>query len=63
VAIVGGRRSITADTALRLARYFGTSAVFWLNLQARYELDVARAEGGARVDREVSPRADSADVD
>lgn len=39
--IVHGKRSITADTALRLAKYFGTSAQFWLNLQMRYELDLA----------------------
>ena len=40
--IVRGRRGITADTALRLARYFGTTPQFWLNLQTRFELDVAR---------------------
>ena len=40
--IVNGRRSITADTALRLARYFDTSAEFWLNLQARYDLKMVR---------------------
>lgn len=39
--IVHGKRGVTADTALRLAKYFGTSAQFWLNLQTRYELDVA----------------------
>jgi len=39
---VRGRRGITADTALRLARYFGTTPQFWLNLQTRFELDVAR---------------------
>jgi len=39
--IVHGKRAITADTALRLARYFGTSAQFWLNLQAHYDLDLA----------------------
>ena len=39
--IVHGKRAITADTALRLARYFGTSAHFWLNLQAHYDLDLA----------------------
>ena len=40
--IVHGRRSITADTALRLARFFGTSEMFWMNLQASYDLDVER---------------------
>jgi len=40
-AILHGRRAVTADTALRLARYLGGSAVFWLNLQARYDLDIA----------------------
>lgn len=39
--IVHGKRSVSADTALRLARFFGTSAAYWLNLQARYDLDVA----------------------
>ena len=51
--IVHGRRSVTADTALRLARYFGTTADFWVNLQARYDLEVARDESGARIEREV----------
>jgi addiction module HigA family antidote len=45
--IVLGRRAVTADTALRLAKYFGTSEMFWLNLQARYELDVQRQKVGA----------------
>jgi addiction module HigA family antidote len=39
--IVHGKRSVSADTALRLAKFFGTSAQFWLNLQARYDLDLA----------------------
>jgi len=43
--IVHGRRSITADTALRLARYFGTTPRFWLHLQAAYDLDVATRDG------------------
>ena len=51
--IVHGQRSITADTALRLARYFGTTADFWVNLQARYDLEVARDKSGARIEREV----------
>jgi len=54
--IANGRRSITADTALRLARYLGTSAQFWLNLQARYDLEVAEDELAARIESEVRPR-------
>ena len=54
--IVNGRRSITADTALRLARYLGTSAQLWLGLQARYDLERAEDELAARVDNEVRPR-------
>jgi len=55
--IVLGARSITADTALRLARYFGTSPQFWLGLQAEYDLDVAVDKLGSRLDREVRPRS------
>jgi len=51
--IVRGQRSITADTALRLARYFGTSAAVWLRLQARYDLEVAEAKIAKRIYREV----------
>ena len=51
--IVLGKRSVTADTALRLARYFGTSPQFWLGLQADYDLDVAMDELGDRLEREV----------
>ncbi|MCI0577971.1 MAG: HigA family addiction module antitoxin [Chloroflexi bacterium] len=51
--IVNGKRSVTADTALRLARYFGTSPDVWLRLQARYDLEVAELEYGARIQREV----------
>jgi len=51
--IVLGKRSITADTALRLARYFGNSPQFWLGLQAEYDLDVAEDLLGDRLDREV----------
>jgi antitoxin HigA-1 len=53
--IVLGKRSITADTALRLARYFGTSPQFWLGLQADYELDMAMDALGDRLEREVKP--------
>lgn len=52
--IVHGTRAITADTALRLARYFGTSERFWLNLQARFDLEVQRDRLGARLKKEVS---------
>ena len=52
-AIVNGKRSITVDTAMRLARYFGTSPQYWLNLQNAYDLEIAdRAE----IEREVLPR-------
>jgi addiction module HigA family antidote len=51
--IVHGKRAITADTALRLARYFGTTERFWLNLQARYDLEVQRDLLGPRLAREV----------
>ena len=54
--IVNGRRGITADTALRLARYFGNSPDFWMSLQAAYDLRAAEREGSARIEREVSPR-------
>ncbi|MFZ5808971.1 MAG: HigA family addiction module antitoxin [Chloroflexota bacterium] len=54
--IVLGKRSITADTALRLARYFGTSPQFWLGLQAEYDLDVTLDSLGNRLEREVRPR-------
>jgi antitoxin HigA-1 len=55
--IVHGKRSITADTALRLARYFGTSDLFWLNLQTRYDLERERDRLGTRLDEEVVRRA------
>jgi addiction module HigA family antidote len=51
--IVLGKRSVTADTALRLARYFGTSPQFWLGLQRDYDLDVAAEALGERLEREV----------
>jgi addiction module HigA family antidote len=47
--IIAGKRGITADTALRLAQYFGTAAEFWMNLQKIYELDLARKEAGAAI--------------
>lgn len=54
--IVLGTRRVTADTALRLARYFGTSPHFWLGLQAKYDLDVAIDSLGSRLEREIRPR-------
>jgi addiction module HigA family antidote len=54
--IVKHERAITADTALRLARYLGTSAEFWLGLQSDYDLEKARDEIEARIGREVQPR-------
>jgi len=51
--IVHGSRAITADTALRLGRYFGTSPEFWLNLQAHYDLEVQEMELGDRLEEEV----------
>jgi addiction module HigA family antidote len=51
--IVNGQRAITIDTALRLARYFGTSAAVWLRLQMRYDLEVAENELQEKIDREV----------
>lgn len=47
--IIAGKRGITADTALRLAQYFGTAAEFWMNLQKIYELDLARQQTGAAI--------------
>lgn len=55
--IVLGKRSITANTALRLARYFGTSPQFWLGLQGDYDLDMAMDELGGRLEREVKTYA------
>jgi antitoxin HigA-1 len=56
-AIVHGTRSVSADTALRLARYFGTSERFWLSLQAQFDLDTEYDRSGERIEREVMPRA------
>jgi addiction module HigA family antidote len=50
-------RAITPDTALRLARYFGTTPEYWLNLQSAYKLSWAQGESGPRIEREVQPRA------
>ena len=54
--IVQAKRSITADTALRLARYFGTSERFWLNLQTRYDIEVEKDRLGKRLQKEVVAR-------
>jgi addiction module HigA family antidote len=54
--IINGRRSITADTALRLGRYFGTTAQLWMNLQASYDLETACDANGKGIERAVTPR-------
>lgn len=54
--IARGRRSITADTALRLARYFRTSPQFWMNLQANYDLQMTQASAGHQIKEQVRPR-------
>jgi addiction module HigA family antidote len=58
--IVNGKRGITAGTALRLARYFGTTAKFWLQLQIAYDLEVSVRAESKRIEREVRPLAPSA---
>ena len=55
--IVRGKRSITADTAMRLARYFGTSAGIWMRIQARYDLEVAQAADAGKIAKEVKLRS------
>ncbi len=55
--IIHGTRSITADTALRLAKYLGTSAAFWLNLQTHYDLEVQKDRLGRRLEREIPRHA------
>ncbi len=55
--IVAEKQSVTADTALRLAKYFGTSAQFWLGLQSDYDLDVTRKMLGNKLEREIVPLA------
>jgi addiction module HigA family antidote len=57
--ILNGRRAITADTALRLGRYFANSAQFWLNLQSQYDIAVVESQRGAEIARRVKP-ADAA---
>jgi addiction module HigA family antidote len=53
--IVLGKRGITADTALRMARYFGTSVEVWMNLQNRFEVETARMEEGDLIERTITP--------
>lgn len=55
--VVRGRRGVSADTALRLARYLGTTPEFWLNLQATHDLRVAEESSGKRIAREIRPKA------
>jgi addiction module HigA family antidote len=57
--IVHGKRAITADTALRISRYFGTTAQFWLNLQAHYDLENLKDKALRRIEHEVHPLADT----
>lgn len=57
--ILNGRRSITADTAVRLGRYFGNSAQFWLNLQGQYDIAIVERDKGVDISRRVRP-ADAA---
>jgi len=59
-AIVNGSRGITGETALRLSRYFGTSPEMWINLQAHYDLEVARDKFEAEVRKEIQPRSAAA---
>ena len=54
--IVNGQRGITGDTALRLARYWGTTPEYWMNLESRYELEVARDRQGGSIDQ-IQPRS------
>lgn len=58
--IVRERRAISADTALRLARYFGTSTEFWLGLQSDFDMKIAQAESGARINQDIAPMARAA---
>jgi len=56
-AILNGKRGITADTALRLARYFGTSPEFWMNLQLKYDIETAEDALAIILEREITPRS------
>jgi addiction module HigA family antidote len=59
--VLAGKRNITADTALRLGRYFGMSADFWMNLQSSYELDLARRQNGKEIQR-IPKRSETAEA-
>ena len=59
--IINGKRSISADTAMRLGRYFGTSSQMWMNMQSHFDLEVAEAELAEKIDREVQPYQKPAD--
>lgn len=56
-AIVKGERAVTADTAMRLGRYFGMDPVFWMNLQTLYDLSKVGKEAGKEIERDIRPRA------
>jgi len=58
--IVKGLRAVTPDTALRLGRYFGQSAEFWMNLQVHYDLDKARLEKGREIEKDIKPHGQAA---
>lgn len=58
--ILRGRRAITADTALRLSRWLGTSPTVWLNLQQAYDLEMAKIQAGDAIERDVTPRHEAA---
>jgi antitoxin HigA-1 len=58
--LLAGKRNVTADTALRLAQYFGMTADFWMNLQSAYELDLARQEHGKEIQR-IPKRSETAE--
>jgi addiction module HigA family antidote len=60
--IVRKRRSITGDTALRLARYFGTDAQSWLNLQSAYDLRIAEIAAGESINNKIAPRQDCSEI-
>lgn len=61
--IVGERRAITADTALRLARYFQNAPAFWMNLQTRFDLEIAEDRVAAKIARDVQPLETAADLE
>lgn len=62
-AIVNGTRGISGETALRLARYFGTTPEYWMNLQKHYELNVAQDEFEAKIRKEIRPRQSEACIE